>query len=97
MDLPTEPVIFFKATSAISGLNHSVEIPRSSTKTDWEIELGVVMGKEAKYISEADAGDYVAGYCVVNDVSARDFQLYRSGQWTKGKFADTLGSIGPYC
>ncbi len=96
MDLPAEPVIFFKATSAISGPNDSVEIPRGSTKTDWEVELGVVIGKEAKYVSEADALDYVAGYCVVNDVSERDFQLYRSGQWTKGKSADTFGPIGPW-
>ena len=96
MDLPAEPVIFFKATSAISGPNDSVEIPRGSTKTDWEVELGVVIGKEAKYVSEADALDYVAGYCVVNDVSERDFQLHRSGQWTKGKSADTFGPIGPW-
>ncbi|MES0861735.1 fumarylacetoacetate hydrolase family protein [Ruegeria sp. SCPT10] len=96
MDLPAEPVIFFKATSAISGPNDSVEIPRSSTKTDWEVELGVVIGKEAKYVSEADALDYLAGYCVVNDVSERDFQLHRSGQWTKGKSADSFGPIGPW-
>ncbi|MEO1107849.1 MAG: fumarylacetoacetate hydrolase family protein [Pseudomonadota bacterium] len=96
MDLPAEPVIFFKATSAITGPNDSVEIPRGSTKTDWEVELGVVIGKEAKYVSKADALDYVAGYCVVNDVSERDFQLHRSGQWTKGKSADTFGPIGPW-
>tara|TARA_R110002126_G_C10490621_1_gene504059 strand:- start:2709 stop:3554 length:846 start_codon:yes stop_codon:yes gene_type:complete len=96
MDVPPEPVVFFKATSAICGPNDDVEIPRNSTATDWEVELGVVIGKEAKYISEADALDHVAGYCVINDLSERDFQLKRSGQWVKGKSADTFGPIGPW-
>ncbi|WP_171212510.1 fumarylacetoacetate hydrolase family protein [Ruegeria sp. HKCCA5426] len=96
MALPDEPVIFFKATSAIIGPNDTVEIPRNSVKTDWEVELGVVFGKEAKYVSEAEALDYVAGYCVINDLSERDFQLHRSGQWVKGKSADTFGPIGPW-
>ncbi|WP_171237041.1 fumarylacetoacetate hydrolase family protein [Ruegeria sp. HKCCA6837] len=96
MELPAEPVIFFKATSAIIGPNDTVEIPRGSVKTDWEVELGVVIGKEAKYVSEAEAMDHVAGYCVVNDLSERDFQLHRSGQWVKGKSADTFGPIGPW-
>lgn len=96
MELPEEPVIFFKATSAITGPNDGIVIPRNSKKTDWEVELGVVIGREAKYVSEAEALDYVAGYCVVNDVSERDFQLHRSGQWVKGKSADTFGPIGPW-
>ncbi len=96
MELPAEPVIFFKATSAIVGPNDTVEIPRGSLKTDWEVELGVVIGTEAKYVSEAEAMNHVAGYCVVNDLSERDFQLHRSGQWVKGKSADTFGPIGPW-
>ncbi len=96
MELPAEPVIFFKATSSIIGPNDTVEIPRGSVKTDWEVELGVVIGKEAKYVSEAEAMKHVAGYCVVNDLSERDFQLHRSGQWVKGKSADTFGPIGPW-
>lgn len=96
LDVPPEPVVFFKATSAICGPNDDVEIPRTSTKTDWEVELGVVIGKHAKYIDEADALDYVAGYCVINDISERDFQTQRSGQWVKGKSADTFGPIGPW-
>ena len=96
MVLPEEPVIFFKATSSIMGPNDDVEIPRNSVKTDWEVELGVVIGKKAKYVEKADALDYVAGYCVVNDLSERDFQLHRSGQWVKGKSADTFGPIGPW-
>ncbi len=96
MELPAEPVIFFKATSAIIGPNDTVEIPRNSFKTDWEVELGVVIGKAAKYIDASDALDHVAGYCVVNDLSERDFQLHRSGQWVKGKSADTFGPIGPW-
>lgn len=96
MELPQEPVIFFKATSAICGPDDDVEMPRNSVKTDWEVELGVVIGKEAKYISEEDALDHVAGYCVINDVSERDFQLHRSGQWVKGKSADTFGPTGPW-
>ena len=96
MKLPEEPVIFFKATSAIIGPNDTVEIPRGSVKTDWEVELGVVIGKHTKYVSEDDALDHVAGYCVVNDLSERDFQIHRSGQWVKGKSADTFGPIGPW-
>ncbi len=96
MELPAEPVIFFKATSSIIGPNDTVEIPRGSLKTDWEVELGVVIGTEAKYVSEAEAMNHVAGYCVVNDLSERDFQLHRSGQWVKGKSADTFGPIGPW-
>ncbi len=96
MALPEEPVIFFKATSAIIGPNDSVEIPRGSEKTDWEVELGVVIGRHAKYVSPEEALDHVAGYCVVNDLSERDFQLHRSGQWVKGKSADTFGPIGPW-
>ena len=96
MALPEEPVIFFKATSAIMGPNDDVEIPRHSVKTDWEVELGVVIGKAAKYIPKSEALDHVAGYCVINDLSERDFQLHRSGQWVKGKSADTFGPIGPW-
>ena len=96
LDLPEEPVIFFKATSAISGPHDDVEIPRTSVKTDWEVELGVVIGKHTKYITREEALDHVAGYCVVNDLSERDFQLHRSGQWVKGKSCDTFGPIGPW-
>ncbi|CUH50710.1 fumarylacetoacetate hydrolase family protein [Shimia marina] len=96
MALPEEPVIFFKATSAIMGPNDDVEIPRTSVKTDWEVELGVVIGKHTKYVSREEALDHVAGYCVVNDLSERDFQLHRSGQWVKGKSCDTFGPIGPW-
>lgn len=96
MAVPPEPIVFFKATSAICGPNDGIEIPRGSFKTDWEVELGVVIGKPAKYVSEERALDYVAGYCVVNDVSERDFQLNRGGQWVKGKSADTFGPIGPW-
>ncbi|TLP64545.1 fumarylacetoacetate hydrolase family protein [Parasedimentitalea maritima] len=96
MALPDEPVVFFKATSAISGPYDDVEIPRGSVKTDWEVELGVVIGKAAKYVSREDALSHVAGYCVVNDLSERDFQLHRSGQWVKGKSCDTFGPIGPW-
>jgi 2-keto-4-pentenoate hydratase/2-oxohepta-3-ene-1,7-dioic acid hydratase in catechol pathway len=94
--VPPEPIIFMKATSAIVGPNDAVLIPRGSEKTDWEVELGVVIGKTAKYVSEADALDYVAGYCVSHDVSERAFQIERSGQWTKGKSCDTFGPIGPW-
>ncbi|ACE89020.1 fumarylacetoacetate hydrolase protein [Rhizobium phaseoli] len=94
--VPPEPVIFMKATSAISGPNDTVLIPRGSEKTDWEVELGVVIGKTAKYVSEANALDYVAGYCVSHDVSERAFQTERAGQWTKGKSCDTFGPIGPW-
>lgn len=96
MALPEEPVVFFKATSAITGPDDGIEIPRGSEKTDWEVELGVVIGRPAKYITEAEALDHVAGYCVVNDLSERDFQLHRSGQWVKGKSADSFGPIGPW-
>jgi 2-keto-4-pentenoate hydratase/2-oxohepta-3-ene-1,7-dioic acid hydratase in catechol pathway len=96
MEVPAEPVVFFKATSAIMGPNDIVEIPRTSTATDWEVELGVVIGKEAKYINLENALDYVAGYCVINDLSERDFQIQRAGQWVKGKSCDTFGPIGPW-
>lgn len=95
-ELPEEPIIFMKATSAITGPNDPIYIPRTSEKTDWEVELGVVIGKDCKYVSEADALEYVAGYCVINDVSERAFQTERSGQWVKGKSADSFGPIGPY-
>lgn len=96
MEVPTEPILFFKATTAICGPDDQVLIPRNSQKTDWEVELGVVIGKTAQYVDEADALDYVAGYCVINDVSERAFQLERGGQWVKGKSADTFGPIGPW-
>jgi len=96
LPVPTEPVIFNKWTSAICGPNDNVEIPRNSVKTDWEVELGVVIGKEAKYIDEANALDYVAGYCVINDVSEREWQLEHGTQWDKGKGFDTFGPIGPW-
>lgn len=96
MALPEEPVLFFKATSSIMGANDNVEIPRTSVKSDWEVELGVVIGKQTKYVSVEDAMDNIAGYCVVNDLSERDFQLHRSGQWVKGKSCDTFGPIGPW-
>lgn len=96
MEVPAEPIIFFKATSAICGPNDDVEIPRGSAATDWEVELAFVIGKEAKYVPEEEALDHVAGYCVMNDVSERDFQLRRSGQWVKGKSADTFGPVGPF-
>ena len=93
---PEEPVIFMKATSSISGPNDAVIIPRGSSKTDWEVELGVVIGSHAKYVTEDEALDYVAGYCVINDLSEREFQLERGGQWDKGKGCDTFGPLGPY-
>jgi 2-keto-4-pentenoate hydratase/2-oxohepta-3-ene-1,7-dioic acid hydratase in catechol pathway len=93
---PAEPVVFMKATSAITGPNDDVVIPRNSKKTDWEVELGVVIGSPTKYVTEADALDHVAGYCVINDLSERAFQLESTGQWTKGKSADTFGPIGPW-
>ena len=96
MQVPPEPVIFMKATSAICGPNDDVEIPRGSEQTDWEVELGVVIGREAKYVDESAAFDHVAGYCVVNDVSERHFQTQRSGQWVKGKSHDTFGPLGPW-
>ncbi|MBB97984.1 MAG: 2-hydroxyhepta-2,4-diene-1,7-dioate isomerase [Rhodobacteraceae bacterium] len=96
MDVPPEPIVFMKATSAICGPDDGIELPRGSVATDWEVELGVVIGKHAKNIAEADALDHVAGYCVANDVSERDFQIRHSGQWVKGKSADTFGPIGPW-
>ncbi|HBN48452.1 MULTISPECIES: fumarylacetoacetate hydrolase family protein [Thalassospira] len=96
MQVPTEPIIFFKATSAVCGPNDDVEIPRGSEKSDWEVELGIVIGKQAKYVTEAEALGHVAGYCVVNDVSERAFQLEHAGQWVKGKSHDTFGPIGPW-
>ena len=96
MEVPPEPVIFMKATSAICGPNDPILIPRGSEKTDWEVELAVVIGKHAKYVNEADALDYVAGYCLTNDVSERAYQIERAGQWTKGKSCDNFGQIGPW-
>lgn len=94
--VPSEPVIFTKATSAIVGPDDHVEIPKGSAKTDWEVELGIVIGKAARYVAEGDAMDHIAGYCVVNDVSERAFQLERQGTWDKGKGCDTFGPIGPW-
>ena len=94
--VPKEPIIFMKSVSAIAGADDDIEIPRGSTNTDWEVELGVVIGKRAKYIEAADWKDYVGGYCTVNDVSERTFQSKREGQWTKGKSHDTFGPIGPW-
>jgi 2-keto-4-pentenoate hydratase/2-oxohepta-3-ene-1,7-dioic acid hydratase in catechol pathway len=96
LPVPKEPVIFLKANSAIIGPNDEVLIPRRSVKTDWEVELGVVIGKKASYVSEAEAMDHVAGYCVINDVSEREFQIERGGTWDKGKGCDTFGPIGPW-
>jgi len=96
MAVPAEPVLFMKATSAICGPNDNVVIPKGSQKTDWEVELGVVIGKETRYVREEDALSHVAGYCVVNDLSERAFQLEGTGQWVKGKSADTFGPIGPW-
>ena len=93
---PPEPIIFMKANSAICGPDDDVRIPRTSVKTDWEVELGFVIGKTAKYVDEDDALDHVAGYCIVNDVSERSFQAERAGQWTKGKSCDTFGPTGPW-
>ncbi len=96
LEVPPEPVIFMKATSAICGPNDPIIIPRGSEKTDWEVELAVIIGKHAKYVSEADAMDYIAGYALTNDVSERAFQIERAGQWTKGKSCDNFGQIGPW-
>ena len=96
MAVPVEPVVFMKATSSICGPDDTVVIPRGSKKTDWEVELGVVIGKPAKYVEESDALSHVAGYCVINDLSERAFQLEGTGQWVKGKSADTFGPIGPW-
>ena len=95
-DIPEHPILFFKANSAVVGAFDDVVMPRGSETTDWEVELGVVIGKEAKYVSEADALDHVAGYCICNDVSERTFQTKLSGQWTKGKSCDTFGPTGPW-
>ena len=94
--VPPEPLIFMKATSAIQGPNDPIVIPRGAEQTDWEVELGIVIGKPAKYVSEEDAMDYVAGYVLANDVSERSYQKDRSGQWTKGKSCDSFGPLGPY-
>ena len=96
MPVPTEPILFLKPSSSVCGPNDDVEIPRGSRKTDWEVELGVVIGTRAKYVEESEALDHVAGYCVVNDVSEREFQLERQGQWDKGKAHDTFAPIGPW-
>ena len=94
--VPPEPIIFAKATSSVIGPNDDVEIPKKSVKSDWEVELGVIIGKEAKYISESESQSHIAGYCVINDLSEREFQIEHSGQWVKGKSCDTFGPIGPY-
>ena len=96
MEVPPEPIMFMKATSAVIGPNDNVIIPKNSQKSDWEVELGVIIGKEAKYIDEKQSQDHIAGYCIVNDLSERAFQIERSGQWVKGKSCDTFGPIGPY-
>jgi len=96
MPLPAEPILFFKSTTSFTGPNEDVVIPRNSKKTDWEVELAVVIGKKATYVDEADAMDHVAGFCVHNDYSEREFQLERNGQWVKGKSADTFAPLGPY-
>ena len=96
MTVPPEPIIFFKATSAIVGPNDNIKIPKNSTKSDWEVELGVIIGKEARYINENESQSHIAGYCIVNDLSERKFQIEHSGQWVKGKSCDTFGPIGPY-
>ncbi|MDC3184317.1 fumarylacetoacetate hydrolase family protein [Pelagibacteraceae bacterium] len=94
--VPPEPIIFAKATSSVIGPNDDVEIPKKSVKSDWEVELGIIIGKEAKYISESESQSHIAGYCVINDLSEREFQIEHSGQWMKGKSCDTFGPIGPY-
>jgi ureidoglycolate lyase len=96
LPVPAEPILFMKSTTCIVGPNDDVMLPRGSVKTDWEVELGIVIGAKARYVAEADALNYVAGYCVCNDVSEREFQIERSGQWVKGKSADTFGPIGPW-
>lgn len=96
MPIPEEPIIFNKWTSAVCGPNDTIQVPRGSVKTDWEVELGVVIGKPGVYIDEVDAMDHVAGFCVINDVSERDFQLNRAGTWDKGKGCDTFGPTGPW-
>jgi ureidoglycolate lyase len=96
MPIPTEPIVFMKTTSAISGPNDNIELIRGSVKTDWEVELGIVIGAHTKYVSQENALDHVAGYCVINDVSERQWQLEQGGQWIKGKSGDTYGPIGPW-
>ncbi len=96
MPIPKEPIVFTKATSCIQGPNDDVMLPKGSVKTDWEVELGIVIGSRARYVSQKAALDYVAGYCTVNDVSEREFQLERGGTWDKGKGCDTFGPIGPW-
>ncbi len=96
MPIPKEPIVFMKTTSCAVGCNHPIVLPQGSVKTDWEVELGVVIGKRARYVSEADALSHVAGYCTINDVSEREYQLERGGQWDKGKGCDTFGPIGPW-
>ena len=96
MPIPTEPIVFMKTTSSISGPDDDIELIRGSVKTDWEVELGIVVGKHTKYVSEENALDHVAGYCVVNDVSERQWQLEQGGQWIKGKSGDSYGPIGPW-
>jgi 2,4-diketo-3-deoxy-L-fuconate hydrolase len=94
--IPTEPILFFKSTTAIVGPNDDLIIPKGSKKTDWEVELAIIIGKKASYVEEADAYDYIAGYCLHNDYSEREFQLERNGQWAKGKGCDTFAPLGPY-
>jgi len=96
MEVPKEPIVFMKATSAICGANDDIIIPKKSVKSDWEVELGVIIGKETRYINENQSQEHIAGYCVVNDLSEREFQLEHHGQWVKGKSCDTFGPIGPY-
>jgi 2-keto-4-pentenoate hydratase/2-oxohepta-3-ene-1,7-dioic acid hydratase in catechol pathway len=96
MELPKEPIIFFKSTTALTGPNDNLVIPKNSNQTDWEVELGVVIGSKASYVSEADASKHIAGYVLHNDYSEREFQLHRGGQWVKGKSCDTFAPIGPY-
>jgi 2-keto-4-pentenoate hydratase/2-oxohepta-3-ene-1,7-dioic acid hydratase in catechol pathway len=94
--IPEEPIVFFKATTALVGINDNLVIPRKSVKTDWEVELAVIISKKATYVEEADASDYIAGYCLHNDYSEREFQLERGGQWVKGKSCDTFAPMGPF-
>lgn len=96
ISIPAAPVLFMKATSAICGPNDDLQIPRGSSKSDWEVELGVVIGERAKYETEEDALRYLAGYCAIHEVSEREYQMERCGQWTKGKSCDTFGPIGPW-
>jgi len=96
MPIPTEPIVFMKAITCLSGPDDPVMLPKGSKKADWEVELGVIIGSRARYVSEADAEKYIAGYCVVNDLSEREFQLERGGQWDKGKGCDTFGPVGPW-